>query len=350
VLAGLLRGLDDAGYAYGLYSYANGWREIAGTWRLPGLPVWATAGRRGSAAAQAMCPGPSFSGGPVHLAQWYDDTRDYDLTCPAYRQAPPMPYPPSGPNDLDGNWTTDVVARDRATGDLWLYPRDAAGRWTPRVRIGTGWQRAAVLDTSGDLTGDGVPDLLAVDRVTGDLWLYPRRADATFAPRVRAGTGWQVMDAVLGTGDLTGDGVPDVVAREGASGRLWLYPRTAAGGFAARRQVGTGWQGMNAVLGAGDLSGDGVPDLLARERSSGALWLYPGNGRSGFAARARIGGGWNAFDLVATPGDVDRDGKPDVLARDRATASLWLSTRDDAGAWRARVRLGTGWRAFDAIQ
>jgi hypothetical protein len=47
---------------------------------------------------------------------------------------------------------------------------------------------------------------------------------------------------------------------------------------------------------------------------------------------------------------VDRDGKPDVLARDRATASLWLSTRDDAGAWRARVRLGTGWRAFDAIQ
>ena len=43
VVTGLLRGLHDAGYAYGLYSYASGWTAIAGSWRLPGVPVWATA-------------------------------------------------------------------------------------------------------------------------------------------------------------------------------------------------------------------------------------------------------------------------------------------------------------------
>ena len=46
LLLGVMRGLADAGFAYGLYSYARAWRHITGRWRLPGVPVWATAGRR----------------------------------------------------------------------------------------------------------------------------------------------------------------------------------------------------------------------------------------------------------------------------------------------------------------
>jgi hypothetical protein len=33
--------------------------------------------------AAARCSRPSFSGGPVYLAQWVQDSRDRDLTCPA---------------------------------------------------------------------------------------------------------------------------------------------------------------------------------------------------------------------------------------------------------------------------
>ena len=31
--------------------------------------------------AHDRCTQPSFSGGPVLLSQWYDDTRAYDMTC-----------------------------------------------------------------------------------------------------------------------------------------------------------------------------------------------------------------------------------------------------------------------------
>lgn len=82
VIAGAVKALQDSGFAVGFYSYKAGWDEITGGLRSP-LPVWATAGRRGRSAAAAMCAKPSFSGGPVVLAQWYDSVRDSDLVCPA---------------------------------------------------------------------------------------------------------------------------------------------------------------------------------------------------------------------------------------------------------------------------
>jgi hypothetical protein len=348
VVTGLLRGLHDAGYAYGLYSYANGWAEIVGPWRLPGVPVWATAGRRGAAAALAMCPGPSFSGGPVHIAQWYDDTRDSDLTCPPYQFAPARPYPPSGPNDLNGDWRTDILAREHSTGAIWLYPRTSTG-WLPRVQIGSRWQGMSVVDTADDLTSDGIPDVLALERATGTLWIYPvRRGGSGFAPRRQAATGWQGMDLVVGAGDLSGDGVPDVLARERATGSLWLYRRTAAG-WGTRVRIGGGWQVMDAVLGAGDLTGDRRPDVLAREKATGYLWLYPGASTGLLGARTRIGTGWGIFNALAAPGDLNGDTIPDVVARDRSTGNLWLYSRDEGGRWQPRVRIGTGWQIFDVI-
>jgi hypothetical protein len=49
LIEGLMRGLRDAGFSYGVYSFASGWASITGSWRLSGVPVWATAGcaRRG---------------------------------------------------------------------------------------------------------------------------------------------------------------------------------------------------------------------------------------------------------------------------------------------------------------
>ncbi len=88
ILEGLMRGLDDAGMSYGVYSYASAWQSITGSWRLADVPVWATAGRLDyPTEAHDRCAQPSFSGGPVLLSQWYDDTRDYNMTCaPAGRE------------------------------------------------------------------------------------------------------------------------------------------------------------------------------------------------------------------------------------------------------------------------
>jgi hypothetical protein len=353
VLEGMMRGLRDANVAYGVYSYAGGWSAITGSWRLPGVPVWATAGRLDyPSEALEMCTRPSFSGGKVVLSQWYDDTRDYDLTCDPYRFTP-LAMPPSAlsntTNEFDEDWNNDLIARERTTGYLWLYPGDGRSGWLPRVRIGTGWLGLDQLDTVGDFNGDGTLDIVARNPSTGELWLYPGNGRGGWLPRVRIGSGWNVMNALVGPGDWNGDGYPDLLARERATGHLWLYPGNGRGGWLPRVRIGSGWNVMNALVGPGDWNGDRTADLLARETATGYLWLYPGNGRGGWLPRVRIGSGWNVMNALVGPGDWNGDRTADLLARETATGYLWLYPGNGRGGWLPRVRIGSGWNVMNAL-
>ena len=72
------------------------------------------------------------------------------------------------------------------------------------------------------------------------------------------------------------------------------YPGTGKGGFAAKRTLGTGWNAMTKLTAVGDWSGDGNPDLLARD-SNGDLYLYKGNANGDPGARVKVGSGWQAM-------------------------------------------------------
>ena len=352
VVEGLMRGLRDAGLPYGLYSYLSGWESITGSWRLPGVPVWATAGRLDTPTeALDRCREASFSGGRVHLAQWYDDLRDYDLTCDPYAFTP-LPMPAStlsgSTAEFSGDWNNDVLARVSATGDLRLYAGTGRGTLASGTRIGAGWGIFNALETPGDFDGDGTQDVLARERSSGDLWLYRGNGKGGWLPRVRVGTGWNTFNGLIGPGDFDGDQRVDVLAREATTGSLWLYRGNGTGGWLPRVRVGTGWNSFNSLIGPGDLDGDGATDVLARERSTGSLWLYRGSGSGGWLPRVRVGTGWNLMTALVGPGDLNGDRTADVLARD-ASGGLWLYPRSGSGTWLPRVRVGAGWNALNAV-
>jgi hypothetical protein len=51
------------------------------------------------------------------------------------------------------------------------------------------------------------------------------------------------------------------------------------------------------ILGAGDVTGEGRPDLVVRERATGYLWILPGR-KSGFAPRKFLADGYAGYDLA----------------------------------------------------
>ncbi|PKW27237.1 FG-GAP repeat domain-containing protein [Phycicoccus duodecadis] len=240
---------------------------------------------------------------------------------------------------LDGN--SDVLALD-SKGGLYTYPVTDTAQLGPRLLTGTGFGIYDAVLVAGDLNGDDTADLLCRD-AAGVLWLYPGRGAGKVGARARLGSGWGSY-LLVDTGDWNGDGRADLVARDRA-GVLWLYPGTGFGGLRARVKIGSSWLSMDSVFGGGDFDLDGTADILAREKATGYLWLYPGNGRGGFRARVKIGNGWGKFTQLTSPELIGVS--PVVYAKD-ATGKVWMFVGTGDGRFDngATVVVGTGFGTY----
>ncbi|MGK4580528.1 FG-GAP repeat domain-containing protein [Kitasatospora sp. HPMI-4] len=197
-------------------------------------------------------------------------------------------------NNKDRLWDGTYYLWD--DGSLYFTPQGA----TEATRVGPGWNIYDTVLSPGDLGGEKQADIIGRDR-DGNLWEYFAYSDGTLTDRHKVGGGWNIYDQITGVGDLTGDGRPDIVARD-KSGVLWLYKSNGntTDPFDSRTRIGGGWDRYDKLVSTGDMDGDGLADLLARDRS-GNLYFYKGNGNSDdpFNNPVRIGGGWNTYRLLA---------------------------------------------------
>jgi hypothetical protein len=193
----------------------------------------------------------------------------------------------------------------------------------------------------GDITGDGLADLGAVDK-TGTLWIYPGvgyvypgtgpRSKRVFSARFSVGRGWNAFTSLVRHGDFNADGKQDVLARN-AAGALFFYAGTGRtpAVFKAGVQVGRSWQTFLSITGVGDFNSDGKDDLIA-QKTNGDLMLYrgTGNGLNPFApSQTKIGSSFRGSLLTAI-GDLSGDGRTELLYRDTG-GLVWLyASRDGA--------------------
>ncbi|MFF9500503.1 N-acetylmuramoyl-L-alanine amidase [Streptomyces sp. NPDC014656] len=248
----------------------------------------------------------------------------------------------------------NIIARD-ASGVLWQYQGSgsATAPFLPKYRVGSGWQVYNAITPMTTLRADGTGDAVARDK-DGVLWYYQGSGNpnALFKARLRTGGGWQVYNKILGIGDMNADGKADLIGRD-AAGVLWFYKGTGdpLRPFAPKSQVGGGWQTYDEIVSTGDVTGDGKPDLLGRDKT-GVLWFYKGTGDplKPFAQRVQVGGGWQAYNLMVGPGDLNKDGKPDLIARD-ASGVLWFyrNTGGYPNPYAPKAQVGGGWQGFNLI-
>ncbi|MFG2147223.1 FG-GAP repeat domain-containing protein [Streptomyces sp. NPDC048696] len=228
----------------------------------------------------------------------------------------------------------------------WLYTQNGKGGLTDRGGLWDGKQvpglkTGAVVDNDGDNLPDG-------------LWLWDTKGGLHYGGDNNdflVGGGWNIYDKVLSPGNLGGGKAGDLLARD-SSGTLWLYLGYGNGKLTSRYKVGGGWGQYTQIAGNGDLTGDGKPDIVARD-GDGTLWLYKGTGnyKAPFAPRTKIGGGWNTYNTLVSMGDVDLDGKTDLLARGN-DGTLWLykGTGNASAPYKLRVKIGTGgWNTYRTL-
>lgn len=253
---------------------------------------------------------------------------------------------------LDVTAAVNAPSSDRAAGEMDVrvlnYPQSITGSTTLDIDDVHIYQCAppAATGVRGDFNGDGISDLISVDR-TGDLVMSAGRRNGTLGAPQRIGHGWARMTWIGSPGDLTGDRRPDVLARR-ADGVLLLYAGHGMGRFSRARVIGVGWQGMTSILTPGDTNGDRVPELLARDASGRLLrWSFTPGGRA-LVAKAMIGFGFGTYTRLLAPGDLNRDGRGDLVGI-RADGVMLAHYPDRIGRLGRALGLSQGWSVFTAV-
>jgi hypothetical protein len=175
----------------------------------------------------------------------------------------------------------------------------------------------------GDLNGDGKLDLTTVNNADNDVSvaLGDGHGNFTNAPGSPFAVGPSPYPHALG--DVNNDGRLDIVSTATATGparaqqlpfsrALTLLLNDGRGGFrSSQLPLRTGQPWFVAIA---DINGDGKGDLVATHHEQNALTVMLGDGRGGFIEKSEspFDCGHNVFHIVIA--DVNRDGKPDVVA------------------------------------
>lgn len=193
----------------------------------------------------------------------------------------------------------------------------------------------------GDFNGDGHLDLALASPSDTTPGATPSRLLLFFGDGTGhfTTTGYPLQAAGhavhLAAGDLKGDGKRrDLVTADRDAGTVtaWINSRDATGSFAAQPSFAVPKVDGLAI---GDLNGDTKGDLVLQNDATSIL-IYLGNGDGTFAAKAAYNETGNVSsvpDGIAI-GDVDLDGKPDVVYN----GVVWLGNGD--GTFRLGQDLG----------
>ena len=174
--------------------------------------------------------------------------------------------------NLDGN--ADLVATNLSGNSVMVLLGNGAGGFVAASNspFAVGVAPAAV--AVADLNGDGIPDIVTAN--SGDNTVTALLGDGSggFAPATGSPFSVGAAPVSVAVKDFNGDGIPDLVTANSASGDLSVLLGITGGGFAPA--PGNPFAAGNgpASVATADFNGDGKSDFAVANSAAGTLTIY----------------------------------------------------------------------------
>jgi hypothetical protein len=182
---------------------------------------------------------------------------------------------------------------------------------------------------TADLDGDGKQDVVVINFNSGNasaISVFQNTSTSgtiSFAPKVDYSTGNGSLGIAIA--DMDGDGKPDIIVGSGNSGFYSFFKNTSisAGNisFAPKQDYVYFNRADNIVL--SDIDDDGRPDLITSNSSEGTISILRNTSTDGvFSLAERIDYTVGSFPSYIMTGNLDNDGKPDIVLTNYSSKNL----------------------------
>jgi hypothetical protein len=242
--------------------------------------------------------------------------------------------------DVNGDGKLDLLTANGSTNTAGVLLGNGNGTFGTVSTFSTGVGSTPNKIVVADVNGDSQLDLLTLNEGTYNVGVLLGTGTGTFGAVTNYSTGGsQTQISDIAIADVNGDGKPDLLAAnygtDEAAVRLGTGMSTGTFGPLATFNTGnTSATSAPTAIAVADVNGDGKLDLLAANQGtlftanqgSSSVGVLLGNGNGTFAAAALFGTGSNNPTDIAVA-DVSGDGKPDLLTGNLSTgAGVLLNT------------------------
>ncbi|HVW15158.1 MAG TPA: FG-GAP-like repeat-containing protein [Mucilaginibacter sp.] len=179
-----------------------------------------------------------------------------------------------------------------------------------------------------DLNGDAKNDIIIANSGANSISILRNTSNAgnlSFAPAIVFPA--QNYPVCVAAGDLDGDGKPDIAVTNFGSNSITVFSNTSTANNTSVKsqlllQTGTNPFGISIA----DFDGDGRPDIVVANHYSDPATisvfrnLTISAGSISFAPRVDLPASYNPREL--TTADIDNDGKPDIIVANQGASSI----------------------------
>lgn len=234
--------------------------------------------------------------------------------------------------DFNGDGKLDAAV---ASNVVMVLPNDgSASVFGPAAVYNTNANGLSI--SSGDFNGDGHPDIVLGDYADNRLDVLLNKGDGTFAAATPYALGWHAGS--LQTGDFNHDGRDDIAVAYAGATSVAVLLANADGTFQPRTEYDTS-VGNAGSIAVADMDLDGNLDLTVAAPNANRAVVFLGDGSGGFAAPVQAPTGPGPSCVVA--GDINGDGLPDLIASNATspgsvTAALNTTPSSPRSRWARR--------------
>ncbi|MGH9307769.1 MAG: FG-GAP repeat domain-containing protein, partial [Vicinamibacterales bacterium] len=303
----------------------------------------------------------TFGGGGGWLA-YRGDRPDFEprtwrqLPWPAYNVTGGAVHPAMG--DVDGDGRDEIVLGVDTGGGGWMAVLDdrehdnALLAWLQVPFPTYNATNGAVFPAVGDLDGDGRAEIVAgLGRAGGGRFAIFDDAATGFSFLRSQQVQWPVYTegadgrTHVAVGDLTGDGSSEIIVGLGPGSGGWIEIfKDASGGFGHHGWLQVAWPAYNALNGtvypaAGDLDGDGRAEVVAGLGAGANGWVEVIDGRAPYGHLAWKQVAWTDYNARSgethpAVGNIDSDPGAEVIVglAEYSGDGGWFAILDDLDA------------------